>query len=288
MLRFTMSNTKLSAEEMRNYYLRLHQAAIAQDREEELGAVIDITANRVVNTFTDYAHRLGMKRVFDVLLGEWGSLRDRTVLDLGCGRGRWTREYAALGARVTGVDISPDAISLLAKSMPRHQFICQDIPELAFPSASFDVVNSVTVIQHLPPERQITALRLVAQWLKPGGRLVLLENVMGFDAPHVFPHRRAEWITMVEATGLRCRICWKTNFEVLFRLQGGITRRLRSNPRSRDTQIPTTPYSAQLSLQSRVKSAAKAVVACLSFPVEWICHRIPLATPTHYVMLFGK
>jgi len=42
------------------------------------------------------------------------------VLDLGCGRGRWSKEYAARGARVTGVDISQEAISMLERFYLKH------------------------------------------------------------------------------------------------------------------------------------------------------------------------
>ena len=283
-----MRETKMSAEEMKSYYRQLHQEAIARDRHEDLSAVIDITANRWVNSFTDYAHRLGMKRAFSFLKDEWGSLAGRTVLDLGCGRGRWSKEYAAREARVTGVDISPDAVNLLGAEMPQHQFICQDIPALKFPPESFDVVSSVTVVQHLPLEKQLLAFSLAAQWIKPGGYFVLLENIMGFDAPHVFPHRTDEWIRMVEATGLKLRHCWGSNFEVLFRVEASTLRLLRGSKPPRGAMMPMTPQFGRHSMKSRLKSGAKTVIACLSFPTEWICQRVSIATPTHSVMIFSK
>lgn len=283
-----MPETKMSAEQMKSYYLRLHQQSIARSRQEELSAVIDISANRWVNSFTDYAHRLGMKHVFKVLAEEWGLLTGRSVLDLGCGRGRWSKEYAARGAKVIGVDISPDAISLVADELPQHQFICQDIPALSLPPESFDVVNSVTVVQHMPQEKQQLVFCLASQWIKPGGFLVLLENVMGFDAPHVFPHRTDEWIKMVEAAGLKCTYCWGSNYEVLFRAEANILRLLRGNKLSGDAMVPTSPQNGQTSLRSRLKSAAKTALAGLSFPVEWACQRVPLAAPTHSVMIFSK
>ena len=96
-----MPETKMLAEEMKLYYQQLHRRALAHDRDEKLGAVIDITANRWVNNFTDYAHRLGMKRAFRFLESQWGSVQGREVLDLGCGRGRWSKECAA-GQRAKG------------------------------------------------------------------------------------------------------------------------------------------------------------------------------------------
>jgi SAM-dependent methyltransferase len=283
-----MSGSKMSAEEMRLYYQQLHRWALAHDRNEMLGAVIDITANRWVNNFTDYAHRLGMKRAFRFLEDQWGSLKGRAVLDLGCGRGRWSKEYAARSAQVTGVDISPDAISLLADEMPQHRFICQDISELNFPPARFDIVSSVTVVQHVPQEKQQLAFSHAAEWIKPGGYLVLLENVIGFDAPHVFPHRSDEWIQMVEATGLKRKDDWGSNYELLFRIEARILRQLRGKKRPREAMIPTTPQDGPRTLKSRLKSGVKTVVAGLSYPTEWVCQKVPLGTPTHRVMIFSK
>src|ERR1700690_3569918 len=117
----TVRASKMSAEEMSDYYLHLHQEAVRRDRGDFLAAVIGPDAKMVVNRFTDFAHRLGMKRAFSVLENQCGSLSNRSVLDVGCGRGRWSKEFAARGARVTGVDISPEAISLLATEMPQHR-----------------------------------------------------------------------------------------------------------------------------------------------------------------------
>lgn len=138
------------------------------------------------------------------------------------------------------MDISPEAINLLADDMPQHRFICQDIVALSFPCESFDVVSSVTVLQHMPQRKQQLALSLASQGVKRGGYLVLLENVLGFDAPDVFPHPTDEWVRMVEAAGLRCRYCWGSNFEVLFRVEARILRQLRGNKPSGEAMIPST------------------------------------------------
>jgi SAM-dependent methyltransferase len=282
------ASSKMSAEEMASYYTRAHQQALKRDRDDPLTAVIGPDSTRWVNSFTDFAHRLGMKRAFAALDSNWGSLASRSVLDLGCGRGRWSKEYAARGAAVTGVDISEEAITILAKEMPEHCFIARDITALSFPDDSFDVVNSVTVLQHMPRCKQGTALDLAARWLKRGGYLVLFENVSAFDAPHVFPHSTEEWTAMVESTGLKRVYCWGSNFEVLFRLKGRIRRLLRGNRAYGDVALPSTSPPEASSMQRRIKSAAQAVLAGVSFPVEFASQRLQLAKATHSVMIFSK
>jgi 2-polyprenyl-3-methyl-5-hydroxy-6-metoxy-1,4-benzoquinol methylase len=276
-----MPASKMSAEEMTLYYKCLHQQSLARDRIDSLRAVIGPDASAWVNRFTDFAHRQGMKHAFRVLESEWISLHNRSVLDLGCGRGRWSKKYAARGARVTGVDISQETISIVAGELPEHHFIAADIAELALPEKSFDLVNAVTVLQHMPQPKQQIALSKAWRWLTPGGRLVLLENISAFGGPHVFPHRTEEWIAMVEANGFRCSHCWGSNFEALLRSGRFVLQRLRGND-------PVISVPRELAPQRRLKSAVGAALAIASFPVEWACHRVPIAQPTHSVMMFRK
>jgi hypothetical protein len=72
------------------------------------------------------------------------------------------------------------------------------------------------------------------------------------------------------------------------RVEASILRQLRGNKPSEGAMIPSTRHNGQLSSKSRLKSGAKAVLAGLSFPMEWACQRVPLATPTHSVMIFSK
>jgi ubiquinone/menaquinone biosynthesis C-methylase UbiE len=283
-----MPKTKMSAEQMGAYYRQVHHEVIDRDARDPLSAVIGPDADPLVNRFVDYAHRLGMKRAFKTLENQLGSLNGREVLDLGCGRGRWSKEYAQRGARVTGADISPEAIRLLAHEMPQHCFIAGDITELSLPDQRFDVVNSVTVIQHMPEWKQRIAFDILSRWVKPGGFVVLLENVLAFDAPHVFPHPENEWIEMVETTGLRCVYRRGSNYEVLFRVKNRLSQVLRGDRPSGQMNVPAAPRTAGLSYKRTIKAGASNALAAASFPVEWACQTVPLATPTHSLMIFGK
>jgi SAM-dependent methyltransferase len=281
-----MTRAKLSAAEMASYYKRLHKDSLAFDQRDNLRAVIDPTANPWVNRFIDFAHRLGMKKAFRVLEANLGSLSERPVLDLGCGRGRWCRDYALRGARLTGVDVSPDAIDLLIEEMPEHQFLCESISSLNLPRESFDIVNSVTVLQHMPFEQQRIALELICGCLRQDGFLVLLENISAFDAPWVFPHTTEAWIAMAEAAGLHRIDYWGSNFEGLFRAKARLWHSL--HPQQKPGVRLPSPTSTPASWARRLTSAVNATVAVLSFPAEWCCHRIPMVTPTHAVMIFRK
>lgn len=274
---------KLSPEEMAEYYRGVHRASQARDSSDELDAVIHPGAGEWINRFTDYAHRLGMEHAFRYLRRQFGTLEGREVLDIGCGRGRWVREYAARGAHVTGVDIAPDAIERLRTQFPGHEFRCLNLTTAALPDAHYDVVNSVTVVQHIPEREQAAVLRSLAQALKPGGFLVLLENVAGFDAPHVFPHKRDDWVAMAEAAGLKLCADWPSNFELLLEWSSRAAGALRSGgpaaaPGSNSASVPRPTF----------KSRLKSGLALLSFPIERFCHMIPWFPATHWVMVFRK
>ncbi len=106
-----------------------------------------------------------------------------SVLDVGCGIGRWSRRLAMRGARVTGVDLSPTMIGEAAARAAqdgvadRCRFLVADIAELDL-GERFDLILCVTVLQHiLDPGRHRRALQRLRAHLADAGRLVLLEAV---------------------------------------------------------------------------------------------------------------
>jgi SAM-dependent methyltransferase len=100
------------------------------------------------------------------------------ALDFGCGVGRLSRALGGRFAEVTGVDISEVMIGRareLNADRPNVQFVHNVADGLdAFESASFDLVCSSYVLQHLP--ERTAALRFMAEFvrlLRPGGVAVI-------------------------------------------------------------------------------------------------------------------
>lgn len=106
--------------------------------------------------------------------------RPARVLDLGCGCGvPVSRDLAAAGHHVIGVDISDVQVERARRLVPDAEFIRADATELEFSEASFDAVVCLFAIIHVPLAEQPAFLRRMARWLRDGGWLLL---TAGHDA----------------------------------------------------------------------------------------------------------
>lgn len=99
------------------------------------------------------------------LLALLGPRSEERILDLGCGDGAFTERIAAAGARVTGLDASPE---LLAAARSRGlRTVLGDGRHLAF-DGLFDAVVSNAALHWMGEPDAV--LRGVARALVPGGR----------------------------------------------------------------------------------------------------------------------
>ncbi|MBV9087044.1 MAG: class I SAM-dependent methyltransferase [Acidobacteriaceae bacterium] len=106
--------------------------------------------------------------------------RGKKVLEIGCGLGTDTVNFARAGAQVTAVDLSPASLELARKRVglygfeDRVRFYCGSAEELSLvvPVDRYDLVYSFGVIHHTPhPERVIDQLR---QYTAPGSTVKIM------------------------------------------------------------------------------------------------------------------
>jgi len=93
----------------------------------------------------------------------------RRTLDLGCGEGRLSRDLAALGHRVVGVDGSPTMVEAARAADPAIEVHRADAAALPFPDGAFDCVVAFMSLQDVDDLRG--AVREAARVLEPGGVL---------------------------------------------------------------------------------------------------------------------
>ncbi|MFE6594120.1 class I SAM-dependent methyltransferase [Streptomyces sp. NPDC057781] len=119
-------------------------------------------------------------RVNPVLEEVAGGLPPGTALDLGCGTGGDTLWLATRGWQVTAVDISPTAVDRLtdvARAQGLDELVSAECHDLArtFPEAEFDLVSAQ--YSHTPYDLpRGTILRIAAESLRPGGRLIVVDH----------------------------------------------------------------------------------------------------------------
>ncbi len=100
----------------------------------------------------------------------------QAVLDVACGTGPVSITAARLGAKVTGLDLTPELLAQARESAPiagLRDIVWKegDAEALPFPDASFDVVLSQ--FGHMFAPRPETVTREMLRVLKPGGRIAI-------------------------------------------------------------------------------------------------------------------
>ncbi|HXY81790.1 MAG TPA: class I SAM-dependent methyltransferase [Gaiellaceae bacterium] len=116
------------------------------------------------------------------------------VLDVACGTGNAAIRAAQAGARVVGVDLTPELFDAGRRLADEAEVVIEwiqgDAEELPFEDESFDVVLSVFGCM-FAPRHKVTA-RELARVLRPGGRLGITawtpEGAMGTFGRTVAPY----------------------------------------------------------------------------------------------------
>jgi 2-polyprenyl-6-hydroxyphenyl methylase / 3-demethylubiquinone-9 3-methyltransferase len=107
-----------------------------------------------------------------VLEMQYGKDLDRVrLLDIGCGGGVLTEEFASMGCQVTGIDLSPRSIEIARFHAARVELSIDyqvgSATRLSFEKESFDVVSCCDVLEHIHEWKQVIAE--AGRVLKPAG-----------------------------------------------------------------------------------------------------------------------
>lgn len=105
------------------------------------------------------------------------------VLEIGCGTGNLTRALARRGAHVTAVDQSAEMLEIAHEKAIAFEGQVE-ITEMAaveigdrFPPESFDAVASSLALSEMSADERLYVLRAARRALRPGGRLVVADEV---------------------------------------------------------------------------------------------------------------
>jgi 2-polyprenyl-3-methyl-5-hydroxy-6-metoxy-1,4-benzoquinol methylase len=109
-----------------------------------------------------------MRGFHDSLDELWGIARPDSVLDVGCGEGVLTTEWAErLGdGRIVGIDLDDPKLRTEweARSRPNLDFRAEEATSLSFDDDEFDMATAIEVLEHVPePEATLSEMARVAR-----------------------------------------------------------------------------------------------------------------------------
>ena len=134
------------------------------------------------------AYRLGVapwERYPEAAAGSIGALLDREeaersrplgrALDLGCGRGHYTRELARRGWEAWGVDAVPRAVRAARRAVAGASFVVGDVTDLASAGlGTFDFFLDVGCFQGLSARQRLAEGRSITALADPGATVLML------------------------------------------------------------------------------------------------------------------
>jgi SAM-dependent methyltransferase len=107
-------------------------------------------------------------------------LEGKRLLEVGCGDGETGVLLAKLGARVTGIDISPRSVELATRRAraagmsDRASFVCGPLATVDVPENHFDIVWGDGILHHIIDELDRVLARVV-RWARPGATAIFCE-----------------------------------------------------------------------------------------------------------------
>jgi SAM-dependent methyltransferase len=211
-------------------------------------------------------------------------------LDIGCGTGRWLRRYQQRGFRALGLDATLGMLRTAREHGTAAPLVTGDAQRLPFPDASFDAVSDVTVVQHIPLASQPQVLAEMLRVLKPGGRLILVELIIG-QGGHVFSRTPRDWIQQVTSRGATLLGWFGQEFLLTDRLFLTIVHKFRNSKSSAGGSglPPSQPVTHQAAPRRHLYWGIRHLIAVLSAWADPLTEKIlPGRYATHAVLVFRK
>lgn len=129
--------------------------------------------------FHEYNRKKTQKQIFSVIPNQKYPL----ILDVGCGIGQWSVLLALkLEADVIGIDFSSRMVELARRraamlKVQNVKFQVMNVENMIFENDFFDLVNCVTVLQHIPKEEVWKkAIKEIVRVTKTDGTILVLET----------------------------------------------------------------------------------------------------------------
>jgi len=97
------------------------------------------------------------------------------VLEIGCGKGTFSRALASRARHVAAIDLSSEMIRVArsrSAQFPQIEFEIADVMSREFPAEYFDCIATIATLHHVPTRPVLLKLK---EALRPGGVLLVLD-----------------------------------------------------------------------------------------------------------------
>jgi SAM-dependent methyltransferase len=122
-----------------------------------------------------------------------GDVRDKNILELGCGCGEMSVYFAKKGANVIASDLSSGMLELVQKVAHVHNASLKvhhcSADDTGFPDQTFDIVYAANLLHHVDVEKTI---REVHRVLKHGGHFVAWDPIAYNPAINIYRRMATE------------------------------------------------------------------------------------------------
>ena len=124
----------------------------------------------------DFFTRVKAGYVSDMCNAHFADLTRVRALDIGCGVGNFHGLLKPLFGELNGVDVSRQSIDQAIENHPDVHYQSYDGLRLPFEDESFDLVYTICVMHHVPPEHWPNFVREMKRVLRKGGLVLVFEH----------------------------------------------------------------------------------------------------------------
>lgn len=140
----------------------------------------ELSGTQIVGDFADESN-------FEIneVLAFFLDVKGKKILDVGCGKGKFSRILVKKGAILTGIDPSPKLLEY-TNNIHGGKFQIGSATDLGFQDEEFDCVFAVEVMEHIPEYKR--AIKEMTRVLKKGGKICIIDkNRIGLTYGFLFP-----------------------------------------------------------------------------------------------------